>query len=268
MLMSNTLDNLIKERAPLIFKSSLTANLLRRLLMKIFKYEETTKTINEISKLNYPDVFNFLGDEYTPNVSITGLDNIPNDGSALIVANHPMGPADAISLISKLQSKRKDIYIFANKVFIDLVPPFSKCMAPLYWDGNNEIHSANKSTLSSMLTFINAGMIGIYFPSGRVAKYGLSKTNEYPWYETPLTIASRYNLKIIPVYIDAKNSFLFYLARSLHKNLRDISQIYELINKKNKRINITIGGQISRNKLNNDSKKAIQDLRVIVESLR
>ena len=107
-------------------------------------------------------------------------------------------------------------------------------MAPLYWDANNEIHSANKSTLSNMLTFINTGMIGIYFPSGRVAKYGLSKTNEYPWYETPLNIASRYNLKIIPVNIDAKNSFLFYLARSLHKNLRDISQIYELINKKNK----------------------------------
>ena len=66
----------------------------------------------------------------------------------------------------------------------------------------------------------------------------------------------------------SKNSFVFYLARLLHKNLRDISQIYELINKKNKKINITIGSQIFRNELNSDNKKAIEQLRAIVESLR
>ena len=265
--MNNTLDNLIRERAPLIFKSTITSKLLRKLLMKLFKYNETTKTIKELNKLDYPDVFSLLAERYTPDVSISGLDNIPNDSSALIVANHPMGPADAVALVSKLHTKRNDIYIFANKVYTDLVPPFNKCMAPLFWDSNNEIHSANKSTLSNMISFINTGMIGIYFPSGRVAKYGLSKTTDYPWHETPLTIASRYNLKIIPVYIDSKNSFVFYLARLLHKNLRDISQIYELINKKNKKINITIGSQISRNELNSDNKKAIEQLRAIVESL-
>ena len=47
--MSNTLDNLIKERAPLIFKSSLTANLLRRLLMKIFNISK-----NKIVKFEIP----------------------------------------------------------------------------------------------------------------------------------------------------------------------------------------------------------------------
>ena len=70
------------------------------------------------------------------------------------------------------------------------------CMAPLFWDGKKEIHSANKSTLSSMISFVNDGMLGIYFPSGRVAKYRLSKTKDYPWHETPLAIATRYNLKI------------------------------------------------------------------------
>ena len=268
MLMNNTLDNLIKERAPTLYNSSPITNLYRKLLMKLFKYEETVQTIDEINNLHYSDVFQLLGDKYTPNVSITGLGNIPKDGSALIVANHPMGPADAIALISKINAIRADTYIFANKLFIDLVPPFSECMAPLFWDAKKEIHSANKSTLSSMISFVNNGMLGIYFPSGRVAKYRISKTRDYPWHETPLTIASRYNLQIIPVYIDSKNSFIFYLARSLHKNLRDLSQIYELINKKNKYIGIKIGNQISRNELDSNNKEAIKQLRSIVESLR
>ena len=42
MHMNNTLDNLIRERSPLIFKSTITSNLLRKLLMKLFKYKETT----------------------------------------------------------------------------------------------------------------------------------------------------------------------------------------------------------------------------------
>ena len=268
MLMNNTLDNLIKERAPTLYNSSPITNLFRKLLMNLFKYDETAQTIDEVKNLHYSDVFKLLGSKYTPNVSITGLENIPNNGSALIVANHPMGPADAIALISKLNAKRDDTYIFANKLFIDLVPPFSKCMAPLFWDGKKEIHSATKSTLSSMISFVNDGMLGIYFPSGRVAKYRLSKTRDYPWHETPLTVASRYNLQIIPVYIDSKNSFIFYLARSLHKNLRDLSQIYELINKKNKYIGIKIGNQISRNELDSNNKEAIKQLRSIVESLR
>ena len=268
MHMNNQLDNLIKERAPIVYKTSVTSKLLRKILKKLFKYEETAQTIKEISNLHYSGIFKLLGEKYTPNITITGLNRIPKEGAALIVANHPMGPAYVIALISKLNAIRKDTYIFANKLFIDLIPPFNECMAPLYWDTKKQIHSASKTTLTNMLSFLNKGMIGIYFPSGRIAKYRLTKTTDYPWHDTPLIISSRYGLKIIPVYIDSKNSLIFYFARSINKYLRDLSQIYELINKKNKHIKINIGTQIDREELNQDNKIAIKELRKIVENLR
>jgi len=267
MQMDNILDNLIKERAPFIFKQTYFSRALRKLLKKLFKYDETLETANTISSLHYSDVFALLARKYTPNVTISGLDNIPKNDSAIIVSNHPMGPADAIALVSKIYQIRKDVYIFANKVFIDLVPPFKKCMAPLYWDAKNEIHTANKDTLRNLISFVEDGMVGIYFPSGRVAKYRLYKTKEYPWHETPLNISERYGLKIIPVHIKSKNSLIFYLARAIHKNLRDLSQLYELINKQNKHIKIKIGAEIDRKELNSNNKFAIKQLREIVENL-
>ena len=122
MLMNNTLDNLIKERAPTLYNSSPITNLFRKLLMNLFKYDETAQTIDEVKNLHYSDVFKLLGSKYTPNVSITGLENIPNNGSALIVANHPMGPADAIALISKLNDKReKKVKIDFNKALKQMI---------------------------------------------------------------------------------------------------------------------------------------------------
>ena len=267
-LMNNNLDRVIKERAPLIFKENTIGKFLRLLLNKLFKYEETKKALDVINTMNSQKALKWLSDEYTPNVIISGQKNIPKEKSALIVANHPMGPADVISLNTSLKDIRNDIYIFANEIFINLVEEFKDCMVPLSWDESKEIHIVTKTTYKKMITFIKKGMIGIYFPSGRIAKYGVFKTNDYIWQVTPLNISKKYDLKIIPIYINSRNSIIFYLSRLLHKNLRDISQIYELLNKKNKHIKISIGTPIDRKDLNKNNSIAIKELRKIVENLR
>ena len=266
--MNNPLDKLIQSRAPALFKKSLTGRLLKLTLTKLFRYEETKTTLDKLNTLESTNIFHWLSDRYTPKVSISGIENIPEQGPALIVANHPMGPADAIALVGNLKDIRDDTYIFANKLFIDLVPAFDECMAPLYWDKKKEVHSANKRTLTQMITFINKEMLGVYFPSGRVAKFRFFYTKEYPWHETPLNIADRYNLRIIPIHIKSRNSLIFYLSRLIHKNLRDLSQIYEVINKKNKHIQIYIGSPIIRKDLNSQNSIAIKELEEVVEKLR
>jgi len=266
--MNKNLDKIIEERAPFMFKDNPFGKAFRLILNKILKYEETKHALEVVNVMNSQEAFQWLSETYTPNVVISGKENIPKENSALIVANHPMGPADVISLNGNLNDVRNDIYIFANEIFIDLVAEFKDCIAPLSWDKNKEIHIANKKTLKKMITFIKKGMIGIYFPSGRIAKYGVFKSNDYIWHVTPLNIAERYDLKIIPIYINSRNSIIFYLSRLIHKNLRDISQIYELLNKKNRHIKISIGTPIVRKDLNRKNSIAIKELRAIVENLR
>ena len=72
---------------------------------------------------------------------------------------------------------------------------------------------------------------------------------------------------MVPVYIKARNSWFFYFASYISKQLRDISQLNELFNKKNKKIKIFIGEAISRDKLSEDRNQAIQELEKLSKSL-
>ena len=58
--MTNKLDKVIQERAPLIFNDNLTGKILKLLLNKLFKYEETKNTLRVINKLPFNDVFSCL----------------------------------------------------------------------------------------------------------------------------------------------------------------------------------------------------------------
>ena len=54
----------------------------------------------------------------------------------------------------------------------------------------------------------------------------------------------------------------------VNKQLRDISQLNELLNKKNKKIRIIIGEPVSRNQLPEDDGDAIKELKKLSDSLK
>ena len=94
-----------------------------------------------------PEAFEWLGDTYTKNCEVSGLNNIPEDGKCLIVANHPMGPADAVAMYHNVYKKRKDAFFFANELFVYLLGAFDDMMAPVVWDKEKQIHTATKKPL-------------------------------------------------------------------------------------------------------------------------
>ena len=89
-----------------------------------------------------------------------------------------------------------------------------------------------------------------------------------PWEKTPVTLAKKYDFPLIPVYVEGRNSWFFYFASYLNKQLRDVSQLNELFNKKGKNISIKIGKPVNVNSLNENSDIAIEQLRYKSESLR
>ena len=68
--------------------------------------------------------------------------------------------------------------------------------------------------------------------------------------------------------IKARNSWFFYLASYLSRQLRDISQLNELFNKKNKKIKIIIGKPVLRRDLSEDKNIAITELRNLTDKLK
>ncbi len=266
--MEEKINNLIKERAPWLAKKNFLSLIIFRFLKKILRFDETIYAGDHIQNMSGSEAFNWLGDKYTNNCSVEGIENIPDDGSCLLVSNHPMGAADAIALYSQLYKVREDIFFFANELFVYLLGSFHNVMAPVMWDKEKETHSATKVTLERLITFFNDQRPGIIFPSGRLSKLTICGLWDREWEKTPIVLAKKYNFPLIPVYVEGRNSWFFYFASFTNKQLRDVSQLNELFNKRDRHIKIKIGKPIKVSQLSNNNDVAIQQLRYKVESLR
>ena len=266
--MEEKIYQLIKERNPWLLKDSFLSKTIYTLLKKYLRYDETIFVGNHIQSMTGEEAFNWLGSEYTNNSSIEGLENIPKDGKFLIVSNHPMGAADAIALYYKIYSVRNDLFFFANELFVYLLGSFQDLLAPVIWNKEKEIHLASKVTIERLSVFFGEERPGIIFPSGRLSKLTFFGLWDRSWEKTPIALARKYDFPLIPVYVEGRNSWFFYFASYINKQLRDVSQLNELFNKRDKKISIKIGKPVNVRSLNDNSNIAIDQLRYKSERLR
>ena len=80
-------------------------------------------------------------------------------------------------------------------------------------------------------------------------------------------LARKYETQIIPLKIEARNSFLYYLFAWISRELRDITLFNELLNKKGKTFKLTFGEPISSENLSKNAAEATQGIRDAVEGL-
>ena len=266
--MEEKIYQLIKERNPWLLKDNFLSKTIYCLLKKYLRYDETIFVGDHIQSMKGEEAFNWLGSEYTNNSHIEGLENIPKEGNFLIVSNHPMGAADAIALYYQIYPVRSDIFFFANELFVYLLGAFHELLAPVVWNKEKETHSASKVTLERLSVFFGDGRPGIIFPSGRLSKLTFFGLWDRPWEKTPVTLAKKYNFPLIPVHVEGRNSWFFYFASYVNKQLRDVSQLNELFNKRDKNISIKIGKPVNIGLLSDNSDIAINQLRYKSESLR
>jgi len=89
------------------------------------------------------------------------------------------------------------------------------------------------------------------FPAGFVAKRNPVKIQDLPWNKFFITSAVKYQRQVIPVFIAARNSALFYniasIRRLLHMkwNLEMFLLAHEMFNKAGSTITIMFGAPIS-----------------------
>ncbi len=262
--MRDLLEPLIAERAPWLFDDRVGARLARPLLMKMLCYEQSVRLGTLYQSWDTDQIMTHIAGILAQNVDVSGLENIPPQGSALIVANHPTGIADGVMLHHALSRIRPDIFVFANADLLRVLPQFQSIIAPVEWRVEKRSHAKTRETMGYMRTAIEAGRLGVIFPSGRLAKRRWFRLNERPWMSSAAMIAKKYNLPIIPVHIKARNSALFYLFDAIHPTLRDITLFHELLNKDRQHYRLTIGEMILASSLPANTEDGIDMLRSAV----
>ncbi len=259
--MREILDQLIEERAPWLRRRGPLVRTVRPLLHRILQYEKTARVGEALSPMPGGVAMQSLADMIGLHVEITGLENVPRSGPALIVANHPTGIADGVVLYAALAKIRPDLFIFANADAIRVLPALGDLIAPVEWRPEKRSHKQNRETMDYARTAFAEGRMAVLFPSGRLAKRTWWWLNERPWMASGAMMARKFNLPVVPLHITARNSALFYLFDRIHPTLRDITLFHEVLNKTRQRYRLTIGTPIDPESLPAGSAEAIEVMR-------
>lgn len=259
--MKDRIDPLISERAPWLFADRPGTRVARGLLNSMLSYDRTIRIGEHVQNMPAPQIMEHMAGLLARDVEASGLHNIPASGPALIVANHPTGIADGIILQHVIQNVRDDAYFYANSDILRILPQFDAMIAPVEWRKDKRSHGKTRETMAYTRKAVDAGRLGVIFPSGRLAKRRKLKLHERPWMASAAMIARKFDLPVIPVNIRARNSALFYLFDFIHPTLRDITLFHETLNKHRQPFRITVGEPISAKALPVKSEEGIEMLR-------
>ncbi len=259
--MKDRIDPLIEDRAPWLFRPTLAASLARPTLNRLLGYDRTCELGKAVEHLSSADIMTVMADRLARDVTVSGLGHLPRHGPALIVANHPTGIADGIILHSALRQVRQDAYYFANHDILKVLPQMADMIAPVEWRKERRSHAKTRGTMVFARKAVADGRLGVIFPSGRLAKRRGTRLHERPWMASAAMLARKFDLPVIPIHVQARNSTLFYLFDAIHPTLRDITLFHETLNKHRQPYEIRVGEPISPKALPENSEDGIALLR-------
>lgn len=243
--MKDRFDPLIAERAPWLHRQSLLARATRPALERLLAYPKTVRLGQMYEDMSTSQIMDDLARRLAQRVTFTGLSNLPRSGGALIVANHPTGIADGVVLHSIISQMRPDLFFFANRDIMRVLPQFADYIAPVEWREDKRSREAARETMAVTRAWMDEGRLGVIFPSGRLAKRRWLTLHERPWMSSAARLARKFDVPVIPINIRSRNSFLFYLFDLIHPTLRDITLFHETLNKDRQPYRVTIGAPIS-----------------------
>jgi putative hemolysin len=217
---------------------------MRSLIESIFKFEK----IRKIYKDNYNDPdfnINFWAKALkilNINYEVDGKVNIPSSGPCLIICNHPFGIVDGLIISALVAEVREDYKILINEELAE-VNHIKKYLFPLSFKKTKGAKISNINSKNKAIKHLKNNGLLITFPSGEVAtsKFIFDKAKERDWKPLVASIYKKSPCEITPVFFSGQNSLFFQFVGFINNNLRRILFVQELLNKKNKTINLTIG---------------------------
>jgi putative hemolysin len=166
-------------------------------------------------------------------------DKIPSEGRLICISNHPLGGIDGCVLIKMISEVRPDVKIVVN----DIVKNVENLNEIFLTYNIDDPKMQRKSIQQISRSLLNEEAI-IIFPAGEVSRPTLKGIRDANWKKGALFLSRKFNVPVLPVYIKARNSFLFYAISVINKRLSTILLPHELFNKNGKAAIIKIGDPI------------------------
>ncbi len=211
-------------------------------LRKLTREQEVNHFLQQHTQLEGFDFIAEVLDYFNFSYSITHRhrDNIPATGRVVIVANHPLGALDGLCLLKLVGEIRRDVKIVANDMLLNF-----DALSSLFLPVDNLSKTTRKSSVARIVECLNNDEAVIVFPAGEVSRIRPNGVRDGKWNSGFLNFAKHTNSPILPVYIDARNSSLFYSASIVYKPLSSVMLAHEMFNKRSKTIAMRVGAPIA-----------------------
>jgi putative hemolysin len=164
------------------------------------------------------------------------IERIPATGRVVIIANHPIGSLDGLALLKLVSDIRPDVKVVANQLLMAL-QPLHNLLLPV----NNMQGGTERRALDNIQQHLAQEGALILFPSGEVSRLRPEGIRDGKWHSGFLRLATNAKAPILPVYIDGRNSALFYGASMLYKPLATMLLVQEMFKQQRKKLDMRIG---------------------------
>lgn len=189
-------------------------------------------------------------------LDIKGLDTlkarIPKTGAVVIASNHPFGGIEGVILARAIGEVRPDLKVLANKglgIFRELRDYF------IFTNPLSQKDPRNGPSLRQCIQHVKNEKALLLFPAGKVSYYQANKNaiSEHTWNKVIGRLISIEGCKYLPVFVNGKNSTMFYRIEKLYFRLRMLLLGRELLNKTGAQIDIHCGYAISEKQLKGEN---------------
>ncbi len=175
-------------------------------------------------------------------VSDEDLARIPVSGGAMVVANHPLGGADALVLLAMFRRVRPDVKLLSNFLLqrIPEMRPHAIFVDPY---GGEDAARANLRPMKECVRWIRDGHLLLVFPSGDVSRLVLRERQitDPPWSFTIATMIRMARCPVLPVFVEGRASAIFQILGLLHPRFRTAMLPRELVKKRGRTIGVRVG---------------------------
>ncbi len=224
----------------------------------IYKYIDKivhTSECNEIiSNYGHLDGIEFVQksiEYFGVHEEVSGLENIPNEGRFIFVANHPLGGFDSLLLMSNVYKKLGELRFLVNDVLMQIKP-----LAPLFVPINKHGGHSRLAAKQIEETYLSNKQI-LIFPAGLASRKINGKVIDTDWKKHFIQKAIEHKRDVIPVHISGQNSNFFYNLSNFRKTVgikSNIEMFYladETFKQKGKTFKLTFGKPIPYSKFDN-----------------
>ena len=259
-------DVLIAERAPRL-TGSFVWPVVRPALYAMLDYAKARRMADAIGPMSGTEALDYVSGLLDLQVVAFFLDRIPKTGRCVVVCNHPTGIADGLAVHDAIKRVRDDAIYFANADALRVSPRLDEVVIPVEWVETKRTREKTRATLQAARDAFEAERCVVMFPAGRLARRQNGQLTDPPWAATAASLARKYEAPVVPIHVSGPQSTMFHTFDRFSEELRDVTLFHEMLNKRGRKFQLTVGPTISPERLDIDATRATYALKAYVERI-